>query len=112
MKFQYISYNWPTGGFWDNPEPVKVSKPTTSRTPTKPSSHNLTNRGGVPASQNANTNNRVNKKKAKDESDTVKKLFTDSMSPADNFTQWCKSSLNTMKVHASIDSKYFFHMNS
>lgn len=35
----------------------------------------------------------------------VKKLFTENVSQADNFTQWCKSSLNTMKVHASIDSE-------
>ena len=113
------------GGFWDNPEPTKP-KPAGGRTPTKPNNPNQNqnqnqNQNPVPAqSQNHNrgggaggaggaqpntTSTRVSKKKTKDESDMVKKLFTENVSQADNFTQWCKSSLNTMKVHASIDSK-------
>lgn len=93
-----------SGGFWDNPEPTKP-KPASGRTPTKPNNQNHSKSGAASAQHN-NANARVNKKKGKDESDMVKKLFTENVSQADNFTQWCKSSLNTMKVHASIDSKY------
>lgn len=103
-----------TDGFWENPEQSKTNKPGSGRTPTKPSTattsahhhhnHQTSNKPGSHPSNPA-ANNRVNKKKGKDESETVKKLFTDTMSPADTFTQWCKTSLNTMKVHASIDSK-------
>lgn len=101
-----LACSHPAGGFWDNPEPVKVNKAVTStgRNPGKPNTQNPGSKPGAPA-QNTN-NNRASKKKVKDESDNVKKLFADSISPADSFTQWCKGSLHTMKVHASIDSKY------
>lgn len=90
------------GGFWDNPEPAKSNKsaPASGRTPTKPT--NAGNKGG-----SGNQNNNRGKKKGKDESDAVKKLFADNMSPADDFTRWCKGALNTLKVHASIDIPTF-----
>ncbi|KAG0730021.1 hypothetical protein GWK47_029138 [Chionoecetes opilio] len=99
------------GGFWDNPEPSKPNKPASARTPTKPNNQQNHSRGGgggaaqAAAVQHTNATTKVSKKKGKDENDMVKKLFTENVSQADNFTQWCKSSLNTMKVHASIDSK-------
>lgn len=111
-SYKYILFS---GGFWESPDAVKFgsgkgqSNTATSagvRSPPKANTAIQSSTAKSVAGVQAVNSNKVNKKKIKDENESVKKLFANSISPADNFSQWCKSSLNSMKVHASIDSKY------
>lgn len=106
------------GGFWDNPETVKNTTKTATNAQQPVNVKNASNAAksnkNTNNSNNSNSNNRNNKKKSKDDNETVKKLFSENCNPADTFSTWCRSSLQTMKVQASIDSKYsclFFLFN-